>query len=133
MKSLSFGLAICAMTLCFLLPSPIVHAQTGFAPGLVDHRPSAGERTKGNQIKTAAACQAKNGQWYGESSDNGLCALPYADADKVCKNSKECIGHCIAPVTSGAVLQGTCQRDDRPDDCGRPHFENGKVIYFNCD
>lgn len=132
-KSWSVSSVICVVALCLFLCTPVVHAQTGFAPGVVNHRPSSSERTKGNQIKSAAACQAQKGQWYEEKGYSAFCALPYPDADKVCKSSKDCVGHCIAPITSGSVLQGTCQRDDSPGDCGRPHFENGKVIYFNCD
>jgi hypothetical protein len=122
----------CALSFSVLC-LPAAWAQTNFAPGVVDHRPSTSERTIGNHVKSASACQALNGQWYEEKGSDALCVLPYPDAGKVCKNSKECIGHCIAPFTSAAVLHGTCQRNDSPYDCGRPHFENGKIIYFNCD
>lgn len=133
LRNWTVGPIVCALAACLLLCTPIVHAQKGFAPGVVDHRPSSSERTKGNQIKSAAICQAQRGQWYEEKGYKAFCALPYPDAGKVCNSSKECAGHCIAPITAGKVLQGTCQADDSPGDCGRPHFENGKVIYFNCD
>jgi hypothetical protein len=104
------------------------HADAGFAPGVVDHVPTKGERTKGNTIHSETLCKERHGEWF-----NAYCVLPYADAGKVCKSSKGCIGHCIAPVTDEPVDHGTCQINDDTDDCGRPHYENGKVIYFNCD
>jgi hypothetical protein len=125
------------MTLHKLLPALLLgfsgmcaHAQ--FAPGVVNHTPTASERTRGNTIKSEALCRKRNGQWE-KGPGYAYCILPYADAGKICKNSKDCIGHCIAPVTDERIDHGTCQIDDSTDDCGRPHFENGKVIYFNCD
>lgn len=131
-RCLFLALMICALSLS-LFCAHDAWAQSNFAPGVINHSASPSERTEGNHVKSAAACQALKGQWYEQKGYDSLCVLPYPDAGKVCKSSKECTGHCIAPVTSDAVVQGTCQRDDNPDDCGRPHFENGKVIYFNCD
>ena len=107
-------------------------AESGFAPGIVDHVPTKAERTKGNKIHSESICKKQNGQWI-EGSGYVYCVLPYPDAGKICKSSKDCIGHCIAPVTDEPISNGTCQKNDYPDDCGRPHYENGKVIYFNCD
>jgi hypothetical protein len=114
---------LCSIALC-------AHAE--FAPGVVNHTPTEEERTKGNSIRSEDICKKKHGQWF--SGDGyAYCVLPYADAGNFCKSSKECIGHCIAPVTNEIIDHGTCQVDDSTDDCGRPHYENGKVIYFNCD
>lgn len=109
-----------------------LYAYAGFAPGVVDHVPTKDERTKGNTIHSEILCKKQHGVWF-ESGSYTSCVLPYADAGKICKSSKDCIGHCIAPVTDEPVDHGTCQIDDDTDDCGRPHYENGKVIYFNCD
>jgi hypothetical protein len=107
-------------------------AHAEFAPGVVNHVPTKEERTKGNTINSQALCNKQHGEWF-EGKGYAYCVLPYADAGKACKSSRDCIGHCIAPVTDKPVDHGTCQTDDDTDDCGRPHFENGKVIYFNCD
>ncbi|WP_158239201.1 hypothetical protein [Uliginosibacterium sp. TH139] len=103
-----------------------------FAPGVVNHVPTKKERTKGNSIRTESLCKKNNGEWS-EGKGYAICVLPYPDAGKECKNSKDCVGHCIAPITDKPVTRGTCQIDDSTNDCGRPHLENGKVIYFNCD
>jgi hypothetical protein len=104
-----------------------------FAPDTVNHKPTAEERTNDNGIKSEALCKTKHGKWFEEKGYYAYCVLSYADAGKTCKNSKDCIGHCIAPLTDDPLDHGTCQEDDSTDDCGRPHYENGKVIYFNCD
>ena len=108
----------------------------GFAPGVVDNRATSHERTKGNDIHSEAMCKRRRGEWVGQKGYE-YCVLPYADAGKICRTSKECVGHCIAPVPDASAepppSHGTCQVNDDPDDCGRPHFESGKVIYFNCD
>lgn len=115
-----------------LLWSIALCAHAEFAPGVVNHAPTEEERTKGNSIRSEAICKKKHGQWL-SGEGYAYCVLPYADAGKLCKSSKDCIGHCIAPVTNEPINHGTCQVDDSTDDCGRPHYENGKVIYFNCD
>jgi len=107
-------------------------AHAEFAPGVVNHVPTTAERTKGNTIRSEALCRKREGQWF-QGKGYRYCVLPYPDAGKLCKSSKDCVGHCIAPVTENPIDHGTCQIDDSTDDCGRPHFENGKVIYFNCD
>jgi hypothetical protein len=107
-------------------------AQAEFAPGVVNHKPTKSERTKGNTIRSETICKTQHGGWF-EGKGYAYCVLPYADAGKVCKSSKDCIGHCIAPVTKAPIEHGTCQIDDSTDDCGRPHYETGKIIYFNCD
>ncbi|RZI43825.1 hypothetical protein EGT07_08655 [Herbaspirillum sp. HC18] len=107
-------------------------ARAEFAPGVVNHKPTKKERTKGNTIRSGALCKTQHGEWF-EGKGYAYCVLLYADAGKVCKSSKDCIGHCIAPVTKTAIEHGTCQINDSTDDCGRPHYEKGKVIYFNCD
>ena len=100
--------------------------------GVVNHTPTASERTLGNTIRSEALCRKRNGNWQ-KGRGYAYCILPYADAGKICKSSRDCLGHCIAPITDEHIDHGTCQIDDSTDDCGRPHFENGKVIYFNCD
>jgi hypothetical protein len=109
------------------------YAYAGFAPVVVDHLPTKDERTKGNTIHSETLCKKQHGEWHEEKGFYAYCVLPYADAGKVCKSSKDCIGHCIAPDTDKPVDHGACQIDDSTDDCGRPHYEKGKVIYFNCD
>jgi len=101
-------------------------------------KPTGAERTLGNHISSKSECTKQNGKW--NEGKYPYCVLPYADAGKLCKNSKDCIGHCIMPL-GGIALDGKplpkgygiCQWDDEPDDCGRYHFENGKTIEFNCD
>ena len=115
-----------------LLWSFALCAHADFAPGVVNHAPTNAECTKGNTIHSKTLCTKRHGEWF-EGKGYAYCVLPYADAGKICKGSKDCIGHCIAPVTDKPVDHGTCQIDDSTDDCGRPHYENGKVIYFNCD
>ena len=119
-----------------LLCTCLGSAWAGFAPGVVNHRPTAQERTKGNDIKSEAQCTQRHGEWVGRTGYM-YCVLPYPDAGKACKSSRDCKGHCIAQVPSTPKEplpdHGTCQLDDEPNDCGRPHYENGKAIYFNCD
>jgi len=120
-----------------LLISVAIPVQAGFAPGIVDHRAAPNERSLGNQIKSESACTKQNGRWIQENGVASYCVLPYADAGKRCISSKDCLGHCIAVVpeypTEALPDYGTCQVNDSKDDCGRPHYENGKVTYFNCD
>jgi hypothetical protein len=124
------------LALLTFLSAASLSAYAGFAPGVVNHRPAGQERTKGNDIHSKAVCEQQHGQWVGQKGYE-YCVLPYTDAGKVCKSSKDCTGHCIAPVPNSSLeptpIHGTCQLNDDPDDCGRPHYENGKVIYFNCD
>ena len=115
-------------------------AEINFAPGVIDRKPIGAEKTKGNYIKSNKNCLKKGGTWFEEKGYYAYCVLPYADAGKPCKNSKNCIGHCIMPLDKktldGKPLEkgyGICQLNDDPDDCARPHFENGEIIYFNCD
>jgi len=108
-------------------------ANAEFAPVVVNHAVTGMERTKANTIKSASVCTERHGQWFEEKVRYAFCVLPYADAGKQCQNSKDCIGHCIAPVTDKPIDHGTCQINDSTDNCGRPQYENGKVIYFNCD
>jgi len=123
-----------------LLTSSITKGDSYFAPGVIDRRPIGTEKTKGNHIKSKKKCIEKGGTWFEEKGYYAYCVLPYADAGKLCKNSKDCIGHCIMPLDKkmldGTPLKegyGICQIDDSTDDCGRYHFENGKTIIFNCD
>ena len=119
--------------LLLLLWFVALSAQAGFAPVVVNHQPTTAERTKDNGIKSETLCKKRHGEWFEQKGYYAYCVLSYADAGKTCKNSKGCIGHCIAPVTDDSVDHGTCQVNDSVEDCGRPHYENGKVIYFNCD
>jgi hypothetical protein len=118
--------------LLLLLWNVTLSAHAAFAPVAVNHVPTKEERTEGNTVPLEIICKKQHGEWF-EGNGYAYCVLPYADAGKVCNSSKDCIGHCIAPVTDKPVNQGTCQINDEPNDCGRPHYENGKVIYFNCD
>ena len=119
--------------LLFLLLSVVaLCANAEFAPGVVNHVPTDAERTKGNAIHAKALCKKEHGEWF-EGKGYAYCVLPYPDAEKVCNSSKDCIGHCIASVKETSVGHGTCQINDSLDDCGRPHYEKGKVTYFNCD
>ncbi len=130
-------LIIISMT---LLTSSVTNGDSYFAPGVINRKPIGAERTKGNHIKSEKKCIEKGGEWFEEKGYYAYCVLPYADAGKLCKNSKDCIGHCIMPLDNkmldGTPLKegyGICQINDSTDDCGRPHFENGEIIYFNCD
>jgi hypothetical protein len=117
----------------------LAHAEGYFAPGVIDRVPVGKEKTRGNKVRSAKVCAERQGEWF--SGDGyAYCVLPYKDAGKLCRNSKECIGHCIMPLDKktldGEPLpegRGTCQLNDSTDDCGRYHFENGKVIIFKCD
>jgi hypothetical protein len=110
-----------------------------FAPGVINRVPVGKEKTRGNKIRSAEVCVKGGGEWY-SGEGYAYCVLPYKDAGKLCRNSKECIGHCIMPLDKRTVDgeplpegRGICQLNDSTDDCGRYHFENGKVIIFNCD
>jgi hypothetical protein len=114
--------------------------ESHFAPGVIDRKPIGAEKNKGNHIKSKKKCLNKGGTWFEEKGYYAYCVLPYADAGKPCKNSKDCIGHCIMPLDKkmldGTPLKegyGICQLNDSTDDCGKPHFENGEIIYFNYD
>jgi len=97
------------------------------------------QKTPDNLIRTKAVCDLKKGEWF-EGEGYWYCVVPYADAGKPCRNSKDCIGHCLWPP-DGTTLDdkplprgyGICQPNDSRDDCGRPQFENGKITYFKCD
>jgi|KBSSwiStaDraftv2_1062776.scaffolds.fasta_scaffold3200056_1 hypothetical protein len=110
-----------------------------FPPRVVTAVPNKRQETPDNLIRTKAACDARHGEWL-EGEGYKYCVVPYADAGKLCRNSKGCQGHCLWPL-DGKTLDhkaipkgyGICQPDDRRDDCGRPQFENGKITYFKCD
>ena len=125
-----------------LLPGIVVAEESShFAPGIVNRVPTKEEKTSSNRIKTKEECTNKGGKWFeNKKYDFGYCVIPYPDAGKLCKTSKDCLGHCIWPLNQitldGKPLDkgyGICQINDSTDDCGRPHFENGEIIYFNCD
>jgi len=112
----------------------------GFAPGVVDRTPTKSEKTPDNMIRTKELCDKKGGTWYEEVGYYKYCVVPYPDGGKPCKGSKDCIGHCIwlsDKMTSDGKpmpnVVGACQYNDATDDCGRPHFENGEIIWFRCD
>ncbi len=112
----------------------------GFAPGVVDRTPTKSEKTPDNMIRTKDLCDKKGGTWYEEAGYYKYCVVPYPDGGKLCKSSKDCIGHCTWPADGKTVDNkpmpegfGICQWNDATDDCGRPHFENGKIIWFKCD
>ena len=112
-----------------------------FAPGVIDRVTTKEERTPPNNINSKEVCFKKGGEWFEDKHYNyRFCVIPYPDAGKLCKNSKDCLGHCIWPLNGKAlddkILEkgyGICQLNDHTDDCGRPHFENGEIIYFKCD
>lgn len=134
MKRLAF-----LITVAFIASSALADEGAYFAPGVINRVPIGKEKTRGNKIHYAAVCAKRSGEWF-SGKGYAYCVLPYPDAGKLCRNSKECVGHCIMPLDKktldGQSLpegQGICQLDDSVDDCGRYHFENGKVIIFNCD
>jgi hypothetical protein len=114
-------------------------AEGYFAPGVINRAPVGKEKTRNNKIRSPEVCAKRRGEWF--SGDGyAYCVMPYKDAGRLCRNSKECVGHCIMPLDKktldGQSLpegHGICQLNDSTDDCGRYHFENGKVIIFNCD
>lgn len=114
---------------------------TYFAPGIIDRVATKEERTPSNNIKSNKVCLKRGGEWFeSEEYNYKYCVVPYPDAGKLCKNSKDCLGHCIWPLDKktleGEPLgkgYGICQLNDSTEDCGRPHFENGEIIFFNCD
>jgi hypothetical protein len=122
-----------------VIGSSLAYGEPYFAPGVIDRTPIGKEKTRGNKIRIKAVCLKLGGEWF--AGDNyAYCVLPYADAGKLCRNSKDCVGHCIMPLDKrtlgGKPLpegQGICQLNDVVDDCGRFHFENGETIIFNCD
>jgi acyl-CoA thioesterase len=114
------------------------YAEAKFAPEIINRTPNKSEKTLSNNIKTKSACIKKSGEWN-EDINYKYCVIAYSDAGNLCTTSKDCNGHCIWPL-NGKTLDGKslnghgiCQLNDSIDDCGRPHFENGKIIYFNCD
>src|SRR5258708_33878975 len=87
-------LAILCIT---FIARPATGRESYFAPGVIDRKPKASEKTLGNQIRSKQECSKRNGQWS-EGNGYATCVLPYADAGKPCRNSKDCIGHCIMPL-----------------------------------
>jgi hypothetical protein len=130
------------ITLIFLLfvsTTALAGSGGGFAPGIVDHTPTKSEETPDNMISNKELCDKKGGTWH-EGDGYKYCVIPYPDAGKLCKSSKDCVGHCTWPVDGKAMDDkpmpkgfGLCQLDDAINNCGRPQFENGKIIWFNCD
>lgn len=112
-----------------------------FSPEIIDRTPTKQEKTPSNNISTKVECINKNGEWFeNKKYDYRYCIIPYPDAGKLCKNSNDCMGHCVWPLNEKTLDDkslpsgyGICQLDDSTDDCGRPHFDNGNIIYFNCD
>jgi hypothetical protein len=130
---------VSALILAAVLASSLAYGEAYFAPGVIDRKPVGAEKTLGNNIRSKANCVKRGGEWF-SGEGYAYCVLPYPDAGKLCRNSKDCIGHCIMPLNKktldGESLpdgRGICQLNDVPDDCGRYHFENGKTIIFNCD
>lgn len=132
-------LLILLATVAFFACAALADESPYFAPGVIDRVPIGKERTRGNKIHSATECSKRGGEWF-SGKGYAYCVLPYRDAGTLCRNSKECIGHCTMPLNKktldGHPLPeglGLCQLNDTVDDCGRHHFENGKVIIYNCD
>lgn len=59
-------------------------------------------------------CEENGGEWLGKlaGADEGRCALPTGDAGKLCTDSGECEGACLAvnydPDTATAADEGRC-------------------------
>lgn len=135
-------MSVRALTLLLLISATaiaVAESEPHFAPGVVSAVPNKSQKTPDNMIRNKSDCVAKRGQWH-EGQGYKYCVVPYADGGKLCKNSKDCIGHCLWTLDGknleGEPLKkgyGICQSDDSTDDCGRPQFEDGKITYFKCD
>jgi hypothetical protein len=64
--------------------------------------------------QTAAECTARGGNWttlgLPYPGKPKVCDLKATDSGKICSDSSECQGSCVAPdsVASGAKTSGTC-------------------------
>jgi hypothetical protein len=64
--------------------------------------------------QTAAECSARGGNWttlgLPYPGKPKVCDLKATDSGKVCSDSSECQGSCVAPdnIASGAKASGTC-------------------------
>ena len=72
-------------------------------------------------------------------SGNEMCALPFADAGKVCRGSKDCLGACLLDEKQRAgkrvgpktQVVGKCQPTNYPFGCSTT-VEKGRVQSSMC-
>ena len=92
--------------------------------------------------KTQKSCVAVNGMWHEEKN---ICVLPTIDSGKVCNDSKECAGECLAvlapeeenllkrePGQHTLYKLGYCSQW-RPILGCRPRIEHGQINHITCD
>ena len=95
------------------------------APAPAPDTPPEGEN--GYSQAAAAECAAKGGD-YARRGMLGryTCAVPYADAGKVCTKESDCLGQCRLADTN--QTNGTCQKTDDPFGCYWYLDENGQAV-----
>ena len=86
--------------------------------------------------QTAAECAARGGNWttlgVPYPGKPKVCDLKASDSGKVCSDSSDCQGLCVAPdsVASGAKANGTCSA--YVSNFGNvKRVEHGKVVLLN--
>lgn len=96
----------------------------------------AGTVTKPTIPQTAAECAARGGNWttlgLTYPGKPRVCDLKATDSGKVCSDSNECQGSCVAPdsVPNGAKASGTCSA--YVSNYGNVRLvEHGKVVLLN--
>ena len=93
----------------------------------VDGPPAPPEGEKGYSQADGSDCAAKGGDYarrgmLGQYS----CAVPFADAGKVCTRPGDCLGQCR--VEDGEATSGTCQKTSDPFGCYWYLDENGQAL-----
>lgn len=71
---------------------------------------------QGSGTATEASCRAQGGHWTRVGRiQKEVCAMPYPDAGKACRDKADCTGICKGEPDAGrngTPASGTCQRDD---------------------
>jgi hypothetical protein len=83
------------------------------------------------------ACFARGGHIEYVGMDGmPACAVPFADAGKLCSDTSECLGKCLVEITTtmdvGSTGIGHCQRVDiAPTGCWS-EVQGGKILQALC-
>jgi hypothetical protein len=113
-----------------------------FTLGIVTTTTVAEEAPRFRKLMPAelADCQNRGGQVrIAGLSGNEMCALPFADAGKVCRSSSDCLGDCLLDekelggkkVGPRTKVVGRCQPTNYPYGCSTT-VENGRPSWGAC-
>lgn len=125
---LSLGLSACVVP-SEAASDPAAEPTTATVSSGMPALPEGGEGEHGYSAAAESECLTKGGT-YARRGMMGLysCALPYADAGKVCRKASDCEGQCRIEDMDPDTKVGKCQATNDPFGCYSYLEENGQVV-----